>query len=168
MGAASSGPYTVQISVYQNRNRLLGRHLLPRGVNIQLSWIFLHNIYFLHRNDILHYNLSIENILFYRNDVNIYISICDLWFVLKVDFPRKSKYHYESVEIVQQNIISWPQVDYYLFSHYGEMPVWQQICIQQQNWCFGIQTIIQKIVEIQGVILNIFYTNVDNLKYTYA
>jgi hypothetical protein len=50
---------------------------LFKCLHIRLSWAFLHSIFFLHDYGISQYDLSLDNILFYRDDDRMYIGICD-------------------------------------------------------------------------------------------
>jgi serine/threonine protein kinase len=48
----------------------------------------------LHDNDNLHCDLSLDNILFHRDDDRMYIDICDWGFACRVNSPHTSKYNY--------------------------------------------------------------------------
>jgi serine/threonine protein kinase len=75
---------------------------------------------FLHDNRILHCDLSLDNILFHRDDDGMYIGICDWGFSCRVDFPCTSKFTYGTVEEMNKIKAERLWVDPTLFIIYGQ------------------------------------------------
>ena len=73
--------------------------------------------FFLRDNDIVHCDLSLDNMLFHMDEDHMYIGTYDWGFAFRINFPRTSIYNYGTVEKtkkIKPNDFGW--ILHYLLS----------------------------------------------------